>query len=100
MQVLSPRKALRKSAPKRKRAAAEQGTAQEQQLQLAEVAAASGSFSELLNAPINQRALEHLLSGEWQVRAHARAARSCPLQAQGARPTRAWTLGMGAEGAV
>ncbi len=58
--MLSPRKALRKRAPKRKRAA-EQAAAQQAE------AISGGSFSELLNQPINQRAFEQLLAGDWQV---------------------------------
>ena len=56
----SPRKALRKRVPKRKQAPA---TEQPDQAQ----PSGSGPLSQLLNLPINERALEHLLAGEWQV---------------------------------
>lgn len=61
-QLSSPRKAQRKRAPKRKHA----GVNQPDQAQLAD---SGGALSQLLNLPINERALEHLLAGEWQVAA-------------------------------
>ena len=58
-QLISPRKAQRKRAPKRKQVA----VAQPDQAQPCE----PGALQQLLNLPINERALEHLLAGEWQV---------------------------------